>query len=200
MLDWAVNTMRKLIYYVACSVDGFIARRNGSFDYFLNEGEHLADLMTSFPETIPTHLRHLYPVSNENKVFDTVLMGRRTYEVGLDLGFTNPYGHLKQYLFSRSMERSPDENVTLVASDPPAYVRQLKRQPGKDIWLCGGADLAAALFGEIDELILKVNPAVIGSGIPLFSSELKPARMKLISTKPYSNGFVLLHYQVQSDT
>jgi dihydrofolate reductase len=124
-------------------------------------------------------------------------MGRRTYEVGSNLGFTNPYGHLKQYLFSRSMERSPDENVTLVASDPATSARQLKQQPGKDIWLCGGADLAAALFGEIDELILKVHPVVIGSGIPLFAAELQPAGLNVLSTKSYSNGVVLARYHIE---
>ncbi|NEQ67051.1 MAG: dihydrofolate reductase, partial [Symploca sp. SIO2D2] len=80
--------MRKLKYYVACTIDQFIARENGSFDFFLTEGEQVADLLESFPETIPAHFRDQLGISAENKHFDVVLMGRRTYEVGLKEGFT----------------------------------------------------------------------------------------------------------------
>ncbi len=77
---------RKLIYYVACSMDRFIAREDGSFDCFPTEGEHFADLFESFPETIPGHLRDILGVRGENQRFDAVLMGRKTYEVGLNRG------------------------------------------------------------------------------------------------------------------
>jgi dihydrofolate reductase len=83
--------MRELIYYVACTVDRFIAREDGSFDFFLAEGEHFADLLESFPDTIPAHLRDAMGVRAGNKLFDVVLMGRKTYEVGLKVGLTNPY-------------------------------------------------------------------------------------------------------------
>ncbi|MEG4202061.1 hypothetical protein [Microcoleus sp. Pol12A5] len=101
--------MRKLKYYVACTVDGFIAREDGSFDCFPMEGEHFTDLFDSFPETIPAHLQEALGIPAENKQFDAVLMGRKTYEVGLDVGVTNPYPSLKQYVFSRTMEASPDQ-------------------------------------------------------------------------------------------
>ena len=159
--------MRKLIYYVACTVDGFIAREDGSFDCFLTECEHPADLLESFPETIPAHLCGMLGVRAENKWFDAVLMGRKTYEVGLEVGVTSPYPHLKQSLFSGGMSESLDEEVQLVSGSAVARVRDLKQESGKDIWLCGGGELAARLFPEIDELILKVNPVLIGSGIPL---------------------------------
>src|SRR5262245_31481159 len=109
--------MRELKYYVACSVDRFIARADGSFDFFLSEGEHLRDLFDSFPETVPAHLREVLGVRDENKRFDSVLMGRRTYEVGLGVGVTDPYPHLKQYLFSRTLAASPSPNVELVPAD-----------------------------------------------------------------------------------
>jgi len=189
--------MRELKYYVACSVDGFIARSNGSFDYFLTEGQHLADLFTSFPETVPTHMRQALQVDAENRCFDTVLMGRRTYEVGSDAGFTSPYGHLRQCLFSRTMRESPDPNVELVSSDPLSFVRQLKQETGKDIWLCGGAELATVLFSEIDELILKVNPVVLGNGIPLFSAAVEPESLSLVSSMIYPNGFILTRYRTR---
>jgi dihydrofolate reductase len=189
--------MRELKYYVACTVDGFIARADGSFDFFLAEGEHLADLFASFPETVPAHLRGALGVRGGNRCFDAVLMGRRTYEVGLKAGVSNPYPQMKQYLFSRTLGRSPDANVTLVSGDPVAFVKGLKGESGKDIWLCGGGDLATALFPEIDEIILKVNPVLLGSGIPLFAGAVKQTDLRLADSKIYGNGFVLLRYRVR---
>jgi dihydrofolate reductase len=189
--------MRELKYYVACTVDCFIAREDGSLDFFPMEGDHISDIISSFPETIPEHLRAALGVRAANKCFDAVLMGRRTYEVGLKLGVTNPYPHLKQYLFSRTLKKSPDDNVELVSGDALTRVRQLKSEPGKDVWLCGGADLATVLFPEINELILKVNPYLLGSGIPLFRGVIPPRSLALLDSKTYSNGFMLLRYRVK---
>ena len=171
--------MRRLVYYVACTIDGFIAREDGSFDWFLTEGEHFADLLEFFPETIPAHLRDMLGVRAENRRFDTVLMGRKTYEVGLKVGITSPYPHLRQYLFSHGITESPDREVQLVSTDAVSMLKELKREVGKDIWLCGGSELATRLFPEIDELILKINPVLIGSGIPLFdgASGTRPATL-----------------------
>ena len=167
--------MRKVKYYVACSVDGFIARKDGSFNDFVFEGEVVNDYIESF------------------KLFDIVLMGRKTYEVGLKEGKTNPYPMMKSYVFSRSMKQSPDENVR-------ELVKSLKNEAAKDIYLCGGANLATMLFAEnlIDEIILKINPFVMGSGIPLFGEVIKPTALKLTNSKIYESGVVLLHYQVKS--
>lgn len=191
--------MRKLIYYVACTADGFIARKDGSFDCFLMEGEHFADLITFFPETIPSHLREPLGVTGPNQRFDAVLMGRATYEVGVLLGVTNPYPHLKQYLFSRSLKESPDPNVELVSSDAVMKVRELKQESAKDIWLCGGGELASELFVEIDQLILKVNPVVIGFGIPLIRREVKPTMLELTESKRYDNGFMINSYNLMHE-
>ena len=188
---------RRLVYYVACTVDGFIARKDGSFDWFLQEGDHLRDLIADFPETIPGHLRAQVGVSAGNRCFDAVLMGRRTYDVGRDIGVTSPYPHLEQYLFSRTLAASPDPAVQLVSGDPDAVVRELKQKRGKDIWLCGGAELASALGGEIDDLILKSNPILLGDGIPLFARAMAPRSLRLLHYKHYDNGFIRLHYRVQ---
>jgi dihydrofolate reductase len=188
--------MRKLVYYVACTVDRYIAREDGSFDCFLSEGDHLADLFTEFPETLPVHLREALGVTAENRWFDTVLMGRNTYEVGLPFGVTSPYSHMRQYVFSRSMKESLDNGVELVSGDPVALVKDLKQEDGLDIWLCGGGALAGTLYSEIDELILKVNPVVIGSGIPLFAGAVaEPAPVELVSSRIYDNGFMRVHYR-----
>ena len=189
--------MRAIKYYVACTVDRFIAREDGSLDFFPMQGPHLDDLVASFPETIPGHLRDTLGVQGGNKWFDAVLMGRRTYEVGLQINVTNPYPHLRQYVFSSSMKASPDSNVELVSGDALSVRTKLKQQAGKDIWLCGGGDLAARVFPEIDELILKVNPILLGSGIPLFAKPIPQTSLELADSKIYSNGFMLLRYAVK---
>lgn len=191
--------MRKLVYYVACSVDGFIAHTDGSHDGFSQDQDYFADLFAAFPETVPTHLREVMGVDSENQRFDTVLMGRKTYEVGLKEGVTSPYAHLRQYLFSRSLSESPDANVELVSDQAIEVVQQLKAEDGKDIWLCGGANLASTLFANqvIDQLILKVNPFLMGAGIPLFADVIPQTTLDLTNSKIYRNGVLLLHYSVK---
>ena len=153
--------MRTLTYFVACRVDGFIAQTDGSHDGFSQDRDYFADIFASFPETVPSHLRDVMGIHDaENKWFDTVLMGRKTYEIGLKEGVISPYSHMKQHLFSRSMSQSPDENVKLVSDNAIELVRDLKRESGQQIWLCGGGNLATTLFNHrlVDQLILKVNP------------------------------------------
>jgi len=173
--------VRRLKYHVAITADGFIAREDGSFDCFPLEGEHVADYLESL------------------KSYGAVLMGRNTYEVGLRLGVTNPYPHLKSYVFSRTMKESPDERVEFVAENVMELVRKLKAEPGQDIYLCGGGALATELFKEdlIDEVILKLNPLLLGSGIPLISDIGRHVDLELIDSKVYDSGVVLLSYRVK---
>ncbi|MGJ5820256.1 dihydrofolate reductase family protein [Paludibaculum fermentans] len=187
---------RHLVYYVACTLDSFIASIDGSFDCFLFQGEHCPDLFKDYPETFPAHIRPALGISDQARRFDTVLMGRNTYEVGLREGITNPYAPLRQYVFSRSMTSSPDPAVHLHPKDPLALVRRLKAEDGKDIWLCGGSKLASALAPEIDELILKINPVLLGSGIPLFDTLPAALSTLLLEHKVYPNGFILARYNL----
>jgi dihydrofolate reductase len=192
--------MREITYYVACSVDSFIAHTDGSHDGFSQDSEYFADLFASFPETVPSHLRDAMGIHSENKCFDVVLMGRKTYEIGLKDGIASPYSHMKQYLFSRSIKVSPDQNVELVTEDAIELVTGLKGEAGKGIWLCGGADLATTLFTNqlIDRLILKVNPFLMGAGIPLFAGAIEQTALELTNRKIYDNGVLLLDYRVPS--
>ncbi len=185
---------RRLVYYVACTVDGFIAREDGSFDGFLFAGAHFADLIEKFPETFPVHLRRALGVTKGAQRFDTVLMGRKTYEVGLREGITSPYSLLRQFVVSGTMLESPDPSVELHKGQPLDLVHRLKSETGKDIWLCGGSTLAAAVLPEIDELILKINPVVIGAGIPIFGGVAGARNATLVEHTAYSNGFILAHY------
>lgn len=194
--------MQELTYYVACSVDGFIAHSDGSHDGFATDAEYLAELFATFPETCPAPFRAVMGVQDENKWFDSVLMGRKTYEIGLKDGLTNPYPHLKQYVFSRSMKESPDKNVEVIAKNGVEWVRSLKNETGKGIWLCGGANLATTLFAEdlIDRLILKINPFFMGAGIPLFSGIIPQTALERTDSQLYRNGVSLLHYRVITQT
>jgi dihydrofolate reductase len=188
--------MRKLTYYVACTVDGFIARENGSFDFFPASGEHLSHIVAEYPETVSTHLRPAMGVTAPNRHFDAVLMGRQTYAVGLAMGITSPYSHLRQYLVSSTLTASPDRAVELISADPVGAVRALKQQGGLGIWLCGGASLAATLFGEIDELILKINPVILGSGIPLFRRQEQPVGLELTEARRFAGGVAIHRYRI----
>jgi len=173
--------MRKIKYHIATTLDGFIAREDGSFDFFVMEGDHATDYLTSLA------------------TYDTVIMGRRTYDVGLKVGVTDPYPNMATYVFSRSLEESPNPRVKVVANDVETTVQRLKEQPGTDIYFCGGGDLATTLFaaGLIDEVLIKLNPVLLGSGIPLAPRLRDATHLDLLSTKVYRNGVVLLHYAIR---
>jgi dihydrofolate reductase len=175
------KAMRKVIYHVAATVDGFIARADGSFDFFPMEGEHVADYLESL------------------QTYDAVLMGRGTYEVGLKRGVTNPYPMMKSYVFSRSMQQSPDPAVRVVSTGAADFVRALKQETGRDIYLCGGGNLAAQLLsdGLIDELKIKLVPIALGSGVPMLGAIAKPLDLRLTASKIYGNGVLLLTYSVR---
>jgi dihydrofolate reductase len=187
--------MRKLVYYVAVTADGFIAGEDGSFGMFPTEGPHMPDMLADYPDALPTHVRDMLKLEGSNKNFDAVLMGRATYEVGAKEGITSPYQHLEQYVFSTSLGASPHPSVKVIDSNPIELVKSLKRSAGRDIWLCGGGKLAAALAPEIDTVVLKHNPVLIGKGIPLFAKAITPLRLKLTDKRIYENGYMRLHYE-----
>ncbi|MET9776761.1 dihydrofolate reductase family protein [Streptomyces sp. NPDC006367] len=166
--------MRKLVYYVATTLDGFIAGPDGADPtgpdgFWPIPEDYLRHLAAHYPETLPGPARAALGITAEGTRFDTVLEGRRSYEIGLKAGLTDAFPHLRHLVFSRTLAESPDPAVELVATDPVAKARELKQEDGKDIWLVGGAELASSLYDEIDELILKTAPLTIGAGIPLFS-------------------------------
>lgn len=182
-----MSSHRKVIYYIAISLDGFIAREDGSFDGFLTEGQHIAEYAESL------------------QAFDTVLMGRYTYEVGyqygLEPGEPSPtYPHMRQYVFSSSMAQSTHEQLEVINTDATEFVQALKQQTGGSIYLCGGGKLAGSLLQAnlIDEVILKVNPVVFGQGISLFEGESHVADLSLLDSKVYNNGVHFNRYALLS--
>lgn len=183
--------MRELVYYAAVTLDGFIAGPDGEFDAFLVEGDHMDGINARFADTLPTVAAEALGIPQRNDVFDTVLMGRNTYEVG---GLASPYRHLRQIVFSRTRTAAA-ENLEVTAEDPADVVRRLKREEGGAIWLCGGGALAATLADEIDRLILKRQPLLFGPGIPLFGDRpYRPERFEAVETTPYESGVVVTEY------
>lgn len=122
-------------------------------------------------------------------------MRRRTYEPAVDAGLTSAYPHLGQYVYSRTLGDVDDPTLTVIGDDPVGHVRELKHQRGMDIWLCGGSILAGQLINEIDELILKVNPVVIGTGRPLFERQFKPQSLRFASTQAYDSGVMVNRFR-----
>ncbi|MGK8521602.1 dihydrofolate reductase family protein [Nocardia asteroides] len=182
--------MRKLVYFVGLSLDGYIAGPNGELDFYPVAEDMWEWLRTEYPETLPTHARpHVgLAVETPNRKFDTLLMGRGTYDPALAIGVTSPYAHMKQYVVSSTLGRFDDPAVELAERDPVGLVRELKRQDGMDIWLAGGGKLAAALSAEIDELVVKSYPVVAGAGVPGFAGEFRPTLFRPTERVEFGNG------------
>ena len=181
--------MPRLTYLVAVTLDGFVAgpdRRDpsGPDGFWPLPPDYVQHLVAEYPETLPAAARNALGVTATSGAFDTALMGRRTYEIGLAAGVTNAYPHLRTLVFSRTLAGSPDPSVEVVADDPVARVRALKEEPGAGLWLVGGGSLAGVLYDEIDELILKISPITIGAGVPLFGDT--DAAFRLRSWTPHA--------------
>ncbi|MFE1663708.1 dihydrofolate reductase family protein [Microbacterium sp. P02] len=190
--------MRKLVYYVATTLDGFIAGPDAGDpsgrEYFPVTPDLMRFIVGNYPETLPGPARRALRIEGPPLVFDTVVEGRHSYEIGLAAGLTNAYPHLRHIVFSRSMAVSPDRGVEIVNSDPAQFARELKREPGKDIWLVGGGKIAAALLPEIDRLVLKQNPFLIGSGVPLVDGPFASTRFKPVDEVHLDSGVRVVTY------
>ncbi|WP_127792040.1 dihydrofolate reductase family protein [Agromyces sp. LHK192] len=190
--------MRELVYYVAVSLDGYIAAPDGRFDDFLFEGDHMEGINARYAETIPTDIAAAVGIErSDDPVFDTVLMGWNTYSVpGAP---ASPYRHLRQVVFSRTHaddDLGAPEHLEVTAEDPVEVVRRLKAEQGRAIWLCGGGELASALIGEIDRLVLKRQPLLFGAGIPLFApGAYEPRLFTEVETTVYRTGVVFSEFE-----
>lgn len=168
--------MRKIIYYVATSLDGYISGKDDDISMFASEGE-IVD-------------QYMYDLES----FDTVIMGKRTYEFGYQFGLKPgqpAYPHMDHYIFSDSLTlENASKQVKIVAPDIK-QVQMLKNEDGSDIYLCGGGVFAGWLMehGMIDEIKLKVNPIILGGGIRLFGDYEGSAQLKVAYSRSYSGGF-----------
>jgi dihydrofolate reductase len=174
--------MRKVTFGGANSLDNYIARPDHAVDWLL-WGDEAAAVTTDFWKSI-----------------DTVLMGRKTYEVAVRMGQEAGYPGMTTYVFSRTLREAPD-NVTLVQEDAAVFVRGLKEKSGKDICLMGGGELARSLFeaGLIDEIGFNIHPVLLGSGIPLFHPMSQQIDLELLECRPFKNGCVYVTYRVKKE-
>ncbi|KUO17116.1 dihydrofolate reductase family protein [Streptomyces dysideae] len=190
--------MRKLTYLIACSLDGFIGDTAGdasSMVAFVDE-EYFGYLKSEYPETMPTHGRRALGFDDlKNQKFDTIIQGRGSYNEAMKEGITSPYAHLREYVASRTLGESPDPHVEIVADDLVAKVRELKAEDGEfGIYLCGGSKLAGELLDEIDELVIKSYPIVLGTGMPMFGSGFAVTEFTLDAVRSFGNGVVVRTY------
>ncbi|MEV0173308.1 dihydrofolate reductase family protein [Streptomyces sp. NPDC050803] len=190
--------MRKLTYFVACSIDGFIGDPKGdasSMFAFLDE-EFLGYLASAYPDSISAQGREQLGVKDvANPNFDTVIQGRASYQVALDAGITSPYSHLREYVASRTLGASPDPNVTVIDGDLVARIRELKAEESDlGIWLCGGSRVAGELLDEVDELVIKTYPQVYGAGMPMFGADFAVTDFTLEGVRTFDNGVLVRTY------
>lgn len=176
--------MPRIIYYVASSIDGFIAGPNDDISDFVQGGEgvdkYLADLQN----------------------FKAVIMGRRTYEFGYQYGLEPgqpAYPHMKHFIFSDSMKIENLAETVHIEKKSIDRVKEIKRSAQTDIYLCGGGEFAGWLLdnGLIDQLKLKLNPIILGNGIRLFGHSNTKAKWKLKETESFEDGLNILTYDIE---
>lgn len=170
---------RKLILYIAMSVDGYIAKPNDDLSFLSlveKEGEDYG--YTDFISTI-----------------DTVIIGRKTYDwVTKQVAY--PHTEKNTYVITR--EHKPSEgNITFYNKDLTELITRLKSEPGKNIFCDGGAEIVNLLLNDhlIDELIISIIPILVGNGTSLFKKHIPELTLELIGSKTFDTGLVQLHYK-----
>lgn len=177
--------MRKIIVNIATSADGFISRLDGGIDWLERP-----------------RIKGDYGLPAFAKSIDTILYGRKTYDTAMKLGGLGVFGpNIKHFVFSRRRRR-PAPDATFVRESIPAFIRKLRKKPGKNIWMMGGGQIIGSFLdaGEIDELMINVIPVFIGEGIPLIAPRHCTIPLKLLKSRAYSDGVVGLHYAVDKTT
>lgn len=175
---------RNVIVHIGTSADGFIARPDGDLEW-----------LTSRPAP-----KGFYGMGDFIKTIDTKVIGRKTYEMSLQMGakFDPKNPHI---VFSRQRPPADVPSGVQFVNDPIGpFMRQLREQPGKNIWLMGGGDLIASFLDEqvIDEFVITVAPVFIGDGIPLIARRHRHVALDLESAESFENGVVQLHYRVHN--
>jgi len=168
--------MRKVVLGLGISLDGYIARPDGAVDFLFMPKDYS---MRPFFATI-----------------DTAIMGRKTYDDALKLGGGFGASKTKSYVFSHSQPPGERGSVTFVNESPRIFVENLRKRPGKNIWLMGGGELARDFLKDdvVDELYIGIVPLLIGEGRPLFPSGFPQRPFTLLESKTFSKGMIALKY------
>jgi dihydrofolate reductase len=168
-------TMRRVLYRVAASLDGFIAGPNGEIDWIVPDST--VDFASFYASV------------------DTVLLGRRTYELTLQPGAPPWPADWRIYVCSRTLDAVQHPGVTVVSGNVDTTVAALRAEPGRDIWLFGGGSLFASLLAA--DIELAVMPVLLGGGVPLVSPGAPRSRLTLTRSNASPSGILNLHYEVQ---
>lgn len=172
--------MRNVTLYIACSLDGFIARTDGRVDWLFHDADYG---YTEFLLTI-----------------GTIIMGRKTYDQLLTFG-EYPYTETEVYVVSRSRAGQNDGRVPFVGPEEMVEkVRALKTGRKSGIWLVGGAQLVQLFLSErlVDEIVLSIHPILLGAGIPLFLEQPGETPLEFIESRHFPSGLVQLWYLVKN--
>ena len=177
--------MRKIRLYIAMSLNGKIAKPDGSVDWL---------------EAIPNPDENDYGYAAFYGEIDTTLQGYNTYQQLLSWGIQFPYSGKTNYVLTRKNEVASTEDVAFVNKEPVEFLQRLKRQEGKDIWLVGGGEINTLLLnaGLIDVLELFTMPVILPGGIELFGGIPKETRLQLVQTKAFASGAVRMTYKVDN--
>jgi dihydrofolate reductase len=173
--------MRRVKYFVASSLDGYIARTDGSVDWLLMDQD--------------------YGMSAFFKSVDVAVMGRRTYDKMLQLSPERAFfPGMENYVFST--KSGEGTKVTFVSEDVGEWTRAMTERPGKDIWLVGGGDLLRQFVEArlVDEIGLTIHPRLLGSGLPLFPAPYPELELELMRCEQYSTGLVQVFYAVKRES
>lgn len=182
--------MRKVVVFNMITLDGFYSGPNGDIDWHNTDEE--------FNDFAVEHLNTL----------DTLLFGRVTYEgmasywptpmaIESDPAVAGQMNRIAKIVFSRTLDKVTWENTRLVKDHIPEEIAKLKQQPGKDMAILGSGNLTAEFtrLGLVDEFRLMVNPVILGKGVPLFKDIEQQVKLKLVQTRPFKSGNMLLYYQ-----
>lgn len=169
--------MRKIVLGLGISLDGYIARLDGAVDFLFMPKD--------------------YSMGPFFKTIDTAIMGRKTLDAAVKMGGDFSGSSMATYVFSRSLPPGKRDGLTFTNKPAGSVVREIRKKPGKNIWLMGGGELAREFLKAdlIDELYLGVVPTLIGEGLPLFPPGFPQREFALIENKTYSKGLIALKYK-----
>jgi dihydrofolate reductase len=171
--------MRKVVLGLGISLDGCIARLDGSVDFLFMPKD--------------------YSMGPFFKTIDTAIMGRKTYEVGLKMGGAGAFvgSSMTYYVMSRSQAPGERGGVIFTKQTPDELIAQIRKNRGKNIWHMGGGELAREFLKAdlVDEIHLGVVPVLLGEGLPIFPSGFPQRNFALLENKTFSKGLIALKYK-----
>jgi len=185
------NTESRVTIHMVASLDGFIARKDGSVDW-LETADEFVGGDTMEPGFVEAFL----------KTIDCYVMGSRTYETALNFeaeGFGWPYGDKPTFVLTRRDLPRTRETVELHAGDLAQLVNERLRPTFRSIWFVGGSAVSAECLrlGLADEIRYSIVPILIGDGIPFFENFNKDIALHLAEVRAYKSGMVELRYEVR---